>query len=103
VDVTGTFLDEGDNGVTKRRGLAFSGWLVREFLDHRASVGLGLGPYVTRESDQSGSDTRVLGLLTMGATWRWSERWATRAYWYRTVTDNGRDTDVVTVGMAYAF
>jgi hypothetical protein len=103
IDVTGTFLDEGDNGVQKRRGLAVSGVLSREFLSRRAFVGLGLGPYLARTTDESGDHTKVLGLLTMIAGWHWNERWSTRAYWYRTVTDNGTDTDVVTVGMGYSF
>ena len=103
IDVAATAIDEGDNGVIKRHGLALSATLTREFLEHRASVGLGLGPYLARDENQSGSETHVLGLLTMVAAWRWSERWSTRAFWYRTVTDTGTDTDVVTVGMGYAF
>jgi hypothetical protein len=103
VDVTATAIDEGDAQVVKRHGVAVSAWLVREFLDHRATVGLGLGPYFTRDQDETGNQTRVLGLLTMGAAWRWSGRWGTRAYWYRTVTTDGRDTDIVMLGMVYSF
>jgi hypothetical protein len=103
VDATAAVIDEGDAKVVKRRGLTVQAWLVREFLEHRASVGLGLGPYVARDDDETGQKTRVLGLLTMGAAWRWSDRWSTRAYWYRTVTTDGRDTDIVLLGMAYAF
>ncbi len=101
VDVAG--IDEGENGVTKRRGVALSATLSREFLDHHASVGLGLGPYVTQDHNETGQSTRVLGLLTMVAGWRWNESWSTRGYWYRTVTTNGRDTDVMLIGMGYSF
>jgi hypothetical protein len=103
LDVTGTAIDEGENGVTKRRGVAASMTLTREFLDHQASVGLGLGPYLAFDSLESRQETKVLGLLTMVATWRWSDRWSTRAFWYRTVTNTGTDTDVVLLGMGYSF
>jgi hypothetical protein len=103
IDVTGAIIDEGDAEVLKRHGVAAQAWLTREFLEHRASIGLGLGPYVARDEDATGQQTRVLGLLTMTAAWRWSERWRTRAFWYRTVTTDGRDTDIVLLGMGYSF
>jgi len=102
-DVSVAGLDEGENGVTKRRGVVASASLSREFLDHRASVGLGLGPYFAQDKDEAGQQTHVLGLLSMLGVWRWNERWATRGYWYRTVTTNGRDTDVFLFGMGYSY
>jgi hypothetical protein len=45
----------------------------------------------------------VLGLLAMTATYRWTEGFRMRAYWYRTLTINGRDTDVAMLGLGYAF
>ena len=47
--------------------------------------------------------TEVLGLLTMTATYRFEMGLRLRAYWYRTLTTNGRDTDVVMGGLGYAF
>jgi hypothetical protein len=36
--------------------------------------------------------------------YRWSQSWSARAYWYRTLTTNGRDTDVIIgLGIGYAF
>lgn len=102
-DVSVAGLDEGENGVTKRRGVVASASLSREFLDHQANIGLGLGPYFAQDKDEAGQQTRVLGLLTMFATWHWNESWSTRGYWYRTVTDNGRDTDVFLIGMGYSY
>lgn len=46
---------------------------------------------------------RVLGLLTMALSYRFSERWSTRLYWYRTITTDGRDSDVVLLGLGYSF
>ncbi len=103
IDFTATFLDEGHEGAVNRRGVAVSAWLAREFLDHRAAVGLGLGPYFAHDPEATGKQTQALGLLTIGAWWRWSDAWATRAYWYRTVTPDGRDTDVVMLGLTYGF
>jgi hypothetical protein len=103
VDFTVSALDEGDSGVTKRRGLTAQAWLTRDFLDHQAAVGIGLGPYFAHDDDESGSQNSVLGLLTMTVTWRWSEHWLSRYYWYRTVTTDGRDTDVMMLGLGYAF
>jgi Outer membrane protein beta-barrel domain len=103
VDFTATALDEGDSGVVKRRGLALEAWIGREFLDHRAEVGLGVGPYLAHDDDDRGGTTTVLGLLTMTASYRFSERWLVRYYWYRTLTTDGRDTDVMLLGLGYAF
>jgi hypothetical protein len=44
----------------------------------------------------------VLGLLTMTATYRMEAGLRLRAYWYRTLTTNGRDTDVVMLGVGWA-
>jgi len=103
IDATATYLDEGDTHVVKRRGVALQGWLTREFLAHRASVGVGGGFYFARDQDQRGARTEGLGLLTMAAAYRFTEHVATRLHWYRTLTINGRDTDVVLLGLAYAF
>ena len=47
--------------------------------------------------------TQVLGLLTMTATYRFEVGFRVRAYWYRTLTTNSRDTDVVMLGLGRAF
>ena len=45
----------------------------------------------------------MLGLITMALSYRFSARWSTRLYWYRTITTDGRDSDVVLLGLGYAF
>lgn len=103
IEAIGTLLDEGDTHVVKRRGAAAQLGLVREFLGHRADVGVAGGFYFARDQDQRGSRTQALGLLTMSANCWWSRTWSTRVYWDRTLTVNGRDTDVVMLGLGYAF
>ena len=103
IAASATYLDEGDTHVVKRHGLAGQLWLTREFLNHRASVGVAGGLYYARDQDMRGSRTEGLGLLTMAVNYRFTEHIGTRLHWYRTLTANGRDTDVAMLGLAYAF
>ena len=113
VDAIGTYLDEGDARVVKRKGAAGQLGLKREFLDHHADVGVAGGFYFARDSYYVAPDTnvfglvntrdQVLGLLTMTLTYRFEMGLRLRTYWYRTLTTNGRDTDVVMGGLGYAF
>jgi hypothetical protein len=114
IDAIGTYLDEGDARVVKRKGGAGQLGLKREFLHHHADVGVAGGFYFAHDEDYKGpptevlgglvtTRTQVLGLLTMTATYRFEAGFRLRAYWYRTLTTNGRDTDVVMGGIGYAF
>jgi hypothetical protein len=113
IDAIGTYLDEGDARVVKRKGAAGQLGLKREFLNHHADVGVAGGFYLARDSDYGSPETQllglvttrsqVLGLLTMTATYRTEVGFRLRAYWYRTLTTNGRDTDVVMLGLGWAF
>ena len=103
IDAIGTYLDEGDARVVKRRGPAAQLGIKREFLNHHADVGVAGGFYFARDQDMAGARTEVLGLLTMTATYRFTAGFRARAYWYRTLTTNGRDTDVAMLGLGFAF
>jgi hypothetical protein len=103
LDARLTALDEGDAHVVKRKGVAGQLGLTREFLDHRADVGVAGGFYLAHDDDERGERTQTLGLLSMTATYHWSHLWSTRAYWDRTLTTNGRDTDVVLLGLGFSF
>ena len=112
IDAIGTFLDEGDTHVVKRRGVAGQLALVREFLNHHADVGLAGGFYLARDRDYIvpsdtvvglATRTQVLGLLSMTMTWRFTRTLHLRAYWDRTLTTNGRDTDLVLLGLGFSF
>jgi hypothetical protein len=103
IDVTGAYIDEGYARAIKRQGVATQVWLNRAFLDERASVGVGVGPYLARGETDDGIGTQVLGLFTMTASYRFSMRWKARLSWYRTVTNDSRDTDVVVFGVGRSF
>jgi hypothetical protein len=98
--------------VIKRKGVAGQFGLVREFLGHHADVGIAGGFYLARDQDYLvpsntlvgiATKTQVLGLLTMTMTWRVTRMLHLRAYWYRTLTTNGRDTDVLLAGPGWSF
>ncbi len=112
IDAIGTFLDEGDTQVVKRKGVAGQLGLVREFLGHRADVGIAGGFYLARDQDYTvpsntvvgiATRTQVLGLLSMTMTWRFTRMLHLRFYWDRTLTTNGRDTDVLLAGLGWSF
>jgi hypothetical protein len=104
VSFSGAVLDEGENGTYKRAGVAVEVWLTQEFLNHRAEVGIGGGPYLARTRyPATGDRTDALGLLTVTIGYRWTESWISRFYWYRTVTNNGTDSDIIFLGLGYAF
>lgn len=103
IDLAVTGLNEGDAHVVKRRGIAGEGYIRREFLEHRMDVGLGGGFYLARDQDEVGKRLKLLGIITMTLGYRFDEHWGTRAYWYRTVTINGRDTDVALLGLVYSY
>lgn len=112
IDAIGTYLDEGDARVVKRKGVAGQLGIKREFLNHHADVGVAGGFYFARDRDYISPETQVLGLirtrtqvlglLTMTVTYRMESGFRLRAYWYRTLTTNGRDTDVVMLGAGWA-
>jgi hypothetical protein len=103
VDVTGTFLDEGDAKAVKRQGVAGQLWLTRAFFNQRASVGIGAGPYFARDQDQSDHSTHVLGLGTTTLSYQFASQWVLRISWHRTLTSYNRDTDVVLLGLGMRF
>jgi hypothetical protein len=103
VDVTGAFIDEGYARAIKRQGVAAQVWLSRAFLNQRATVGIGVGPYLAHGETDDGIGTRVLGLFTMTASYRFAPSWDARLSWYRTVTDDSRDTDVLVLGIGRSF
>ena len=103
VVVAANAIDEGEAGDVKRRGVSAQLGLTRRFLGERAAVGLATGPYFARDEGGTTASNRVLGLLVMSAAYDVSPRWHARACWYRTVTTNSRDTDVIVVGLGREF
>ena len=103
LDARLTALDEGDAHVVKRKGGAGQLGLTREFANHKADVGVAGGFYLAHDDDLRGERTQLLGLLSMTMTYHLSNIWSLRAYWDRTLTTNGRDTDVALLGLGLSF
>jgi hypothetical protein len=59
IDAIGTYLDEGDERVVKRKGAAGQLGIKREFLNHHADVGVAGGFYFAHDSDYASPATQV--------------------------------------------
>lgn len=107
VETTAAYLDEGDNGLFHREGLALQIWAVNHFFAERLTLGLGLGPYIARNRipDQlTGKDGAVFaGILSATADFRFTPGWSVRLIWHRVLTDYDRDTDVLIIGPSFHF
>ncbi len=103
VDLTGSFIDEGDAKAVKRQGVAGQLWLTRAFFHQRASVGIGAGPYFARDQDQTDHSTHVLGLGTTTLAYQFAGSLVLRVSWHRTLTTYNRDTDVVLIGLGLRY
>ncbi|MBS0579733.1 MAG: hypothetical protein JSR36_10795 [Proteobacteria bacterium] len=103
IDLTGSFIDEGDAKAIKRQGVAAQVWLTRSFWNQRASVGIGAGPYFARDKDQNDTHVRVLGLGTTTLNILVTDRLNVRISWHRTLTSYSRDTDVLLAGLGVRF
>lgn len=106
VDLTVTWLNEGDPDVIRRDGIASQLWLVDAFYDRRMTLGIGAGGYFYLDrKNPAGSQNRVnsdlAGLISLTASYRFADRWFTRLNWNRVVTNYNRDTDVIVLGVGY--
>jgi len=105
---TASFIDEGNTGVTQRRGLASQFWIAPRFLDGKLGLGIGVGPYAMHDvyrttTSESTSKNRVAGLVTLTGDYRFTTDWFARLSWSRAVTNYDRDSDIVLLGLGYAF
>jgi hypothetical protein len=96
-------LDEGDNGITRRRGLALQGWLEPSFYDEKLTLGVGAGPYLAHDARREDSRAFVGTLLSLTGSYRIGEAWVARATFSRVVTYHHRDADLVLLGFGYRF
>ncbi len=107
VEATAAYLDEGDNGLFHREGIALQVWAVNHFFEERLTLGLGLGPYVARNrirDELTGKEGAVFaGILSVTADYRFTPGWSVRLIWHRVLTDYDRDTDVLIVGPSFHF
>ena len=106
LDWTVTWLNEDVPGNIDRIGLGTQMWLVDAFLDRRITLGFGAGLYSFADFESppdSGENGRldIAGLLTVTASYRFSERWFSRFNWNRVMSNDSRDTDMFLLGLGY--
>jgi hypothetical protein len=108
VDWTVGWLDEGDTGVSRRKGLITQVWGVRTAFGDKVVYGAGIGPYVSthRKVDVTGrsSDEHDLSaVVSATAAVRLKKNMSVRLTWNRVATDDDRDSDVLLLGVGYRF
>lgn len=107
LDLSASWLDEGDVRLIRRNGLAAQIWAVQEFSGGRMALGAGLGPYFSvdryRTPPGEADDVSVSAIVTGTASMRLGSRAFVRGSWNRIVSDHNRDTDLLLLGLGYRF
>ncbi len=93
---------------SRRDGVAAQLWATRAFLNDSLTLGVGAGPYlsITQNDDlpqNRTGDGRFAGLVSVSASYRFTNRWLARATWNRMVTRYDRDADMIEGGIDYQF
>lgn len=103
MDWTVSWINQGDNAVLSRVGLATQLWPTRRF--GRLSLGIGLGVYFAVDQDvqpaPGTSQERVAFMVSPSAGYRIGDHWVARFLWNRTVTWNSTNTDFFSLGLGY--
>jgi hypothetical protein len=104
LDVTLSYLYEGDNRLVRRDGIIAQLWATQPLVEGMFAVAAGIGPYfdVGDYHGLTGSKT-VSGMLTLTGSYRFAPHWAARLSWNRLITTYDRDTDVIVGGIGYRF
>jgi len=102
------WLHEGNTEWFRRSGLTTQVWPTKSLFDRRLRIGLGLGVYVALNTRYSSvtcedDDEILLGIITPTISYQFTEKWAVRLSWNRTVSGCNLDTDVILAGIGYAF
>lgn len=103
-DWTLTFLNEGSTDVLKRNGLATQLWLAGRFFKERLQLSIGFGVYWTFESTTEVEGTNAIsGIVSPSVSWQFSHNLLARLTWNRVVCNYDRDSDVLLLGLSYAW
>ncbi|MGY6125423.1 hypothetical protein ACW9YV_08000 [Paraburkholderia strydomiana] len=108
VDFTASYLHEGGHVQSRRDGVAAQLWATRAFFDDRLTLGVGIGPYLSiTQNDElpqnRTGDGRFSGLVSVSASYRFTDRWLARVTWNRMVTRYDRDADIIEAGVGVRF
>jgi hypothetical protein len=106
IDLSAAWLNEADGAGGSHNGITTQAWIVDPMFGRRATLGLGAGPYFALER-RDGSDgepaARVEGLVSLSASWRFTQRLVARITWDRGFTNQSQDRDVLTAGISWHF
>jgi len=107
-DFTASYLHEGGHVQSRRDGIAMQLWATRAFFDDRLALSIGAGPYlsITQNDDlpqDRTGDGRFSGLVSVSASYRFSQHWLARVTWNRMVTRYDRDADIIEAGVGVRF
>lgn len=103
LELSAEWLNEAD-GRASHNGLVGEVWLVDPIFYHRATVGIGAGPYVAlqkRESADGETGAPIEGMVSLSVSWRFTRSLLLRAVWDRGVTSDDQDRDVLTLGLSF--
>jgi hypothetical protein len=106
LDWTVTWLREEVSGTLDRTGLGTQIWVVDAFLARRITLGFGAGLYsfVDFEATPDSGGNRnldIAGLVTVTASYSFSDPWFTRFNWNRVMSNDSRDSDIFLLGLGY--
>jgi len=112
LDVSMTYIHEGDPRIVRRSGLGLQAWPVNTFHDDSVAVGFGVGTYIYIDNKHLGPSRRLpfagtvntpamAPLISPTLSWRLSDQWLVRAVWNRVVTNYNSDSDVFLLGVGY--
>ena len=103
LDATFSYINQGDNAVLSRVGIATQVWPVRAF--GRSTLGLGLGLLFAVDQDveppPGKTQEKVAGMVSPTYSYRFGDHWLGRFIWNRTVTSNNTNTDFFSIGLGY--
>ncbi|MPV59988.1 hypothetical protein CFB46_34160 [Burkholderia sp. HI2761] len=97
-----SFVYEGNNGVAGRRGVAAQFWYVAP-IKSKWTLSAGVGPYLSRDRDETSGKTRLNALLSAQVTYQVTNDWAASLRFNRVATGNDKDQDMFMVGVARNF
>jgi len=108
VDFTASYLHEGGHVQSRRDGIATQIWATRAFFHDGLALGVGAGPYlsITQNDDlpqNRSGDGRFSALVSVSASYRFTNRWLARVTWNRMVTRYDRDADIIEAGFGVRF
>ena len=108
LDLSSTYIYEGNPKTVRRSGLAVQLWPVNTFFDDNTSVGIGVGPYFFIDRRHPNTTTRtspaaIAPLVSLTIARHLSDHWVARMVWDRVTSSYNRDSDIFLLGLGYSW